>query len=315
MAAWAARCLSRGRPFAHSPMVECGHDRAIRVQGLSTHILWQPVPELPEVETVRTELEPALTGRTLESVEIVDARLVAPDDPRAVAADLEGERVARVGRRGKYLVLGFESGSALVCHLRMTGSFSLARAGRDAYTRAVVMLDDGQTVLYRDVRRFGTWRLLEPGDVEPYLGIRLGVEPLGPRFTTQWLSQRIAGRRAPVKAAILDQRTVAGLGNIYADEALWRARIHPLRPAGELDRDDVRQLQRTIRAALRHGIARQGATLSDYRRPNGETGAMQHEFHVYGRLGEPCDRCGTPIAKTRAGGRGTWFCPRCQTAG
>jgi len=273
------------------------------------------VPELPEVETVRTELEPALTGRTLSRVEIVDPRLVAPDDPRAVASDLEGERVAGVGRRCKYLVIDLDSGGALVCHLRMTGSFGLSADGRDPYTRATVDLDDGETVLYRDVRRFGTWRVLGPGDVEPYLGVRLGVEPLGRRFTTQWLSERLAGRRAPVKAAILGQRSVAGLGNIYADEALWRARIHPLRPAGGLDADEVRRLRRTIRAALRHGIARQGATLSDYRRPNGETGAMQHEFHVYGRLGEPCDRCGRPIAKTRAGGRGTWFCPYCQTAG
>lgn len=272
------------------------------------------MPELPEVETVRTELEPALTGRLFERVEIRDTRLVAPADPRAVAAELEGERVARVGRRGKYLVLRFDSGRALLSHLRMTGSFGL-KNGADPYTRAVVTLDDGRHIVYRDVRRFGTWRLLEPEAVEPYLSVRLGVEPLEPRFTVAWLAGRLAGRRAPIKAAILDQRTVAGLGNIYADEALWRARIHALRPAGELDPDEIRRLHRAIRVALRHGIARQGATLNDYRRPNGERGAMQHEFHVYGRGGEPCARCGTPIAKTRAGGRGTWFCPRCQAAG
>jgi len=273
------------------------------------------VPELPEVETVRTELEPALTGRTIVRAEILDARLVAPDDPREVAAELEGERVDRVARRGKYLVIHFESGRALLCHLRMTGSFLLAPVGADPYTRAVVQLDDARTLVYRDIRRFGTWRLLEPGGIEPYLDLRLGVEPLGSRFTAAWFGERMAGRRAPVKAAILDQRAVAGLGNIYADEALWRAGIHPLRPAGTLDAAEVGRLRRTIRAALRHGIARQGATLSDYRRPNGGTGAMQNEFHVYGRLGEPCDRCGTPIAKTRAGGRGTSFCPRCQAAG
>src|SRR5262245_61029032 len=197
----------------------------------------------------------------------------------------------------------------------MTGSFLLEPVGTDAYTRAVIELDDARTVVYRDIRRFGTWRLLEPGAIEPYLAVRLGVEPLEPRFTAAWLAERMAGRRAPVKAAILDQRTVAGLGNIYADEALWRAGIHPLRPAGKLDPAEVGRLRRTIRAALRHGIARQGATLSDYRRPHGGTGAMQNEFHVYGRLGEPCDRCGTLIAKTRAGGRGTSFCPRCQAAG
>jgi len=274
-----------------------------------------PVPELPEVETVRTELAPAMTGRTFERVEILDGRLVAPDDPRGVAAELEGERVDRVGRRGKYLVISFESGRALLCHLRMTGSFLLEPDDADPYARAVIELDDGRTVVYRDIRRFGTWRLLEPGEIEPYLAVRLGVEPLESRFTAAWLGARMAGRRAPVKAAILDQRTVAGLGNIYADEALWRAGIHPLRPAGNLDAAEVGRLRRTIRAALRHGIARQGATLSDYRRPNGGTGSMQNEFHVYGRLGEPCDRCGTPIAKTRAGGRGSAFCPRCQAAG
>jgi formamidopyrimidine-DNA glycosylase len=121
----------------------------------------------------------------------------------------------------------------------------------------------------------------------------------------------LAGRRAPIKAALLDQRTVAGMGNIYADEALWYARIHPRRPAGELDRNAVRRLHRGVRRALAAGIARQGATLRDYALPNGAAGAMQREFRVYGRGGEPCDRCGTPIEKMRVAGRGTWYCPQC----
>ena len=270
------------------------------------------MPELPEVETVRTGLDPLLTGRTLESVEIRDVRLTAPDDPRAIAAELEGERVAAVERRGKYLVIRFESGRALLSHLRMTGSV-LSDGADDRYARAVVILDDGSSVAYRDVRRFGTWRLLEPDELAPYLDIRLGPEPLGPRFDAAWLGRRLLARRAPVKAALLDQRTVAGLGNIYADEALWRARVHPLRPAGELTAEEVARLARAVRAALRLGIERQGATLSDYRRPSGKEGGMQHALRVYGREGEPCDRCSTPIAKTRAGGRGTCYCPRCQT--
>ena len=270
------------------------------------------MPELPEVETVRTGLEPLLTGRRLDSVEIRDVRLTAPDDPHAIAAELEGERVEAVERRGKYLVVRFESGRTLLAHLRMTGSFLHATNGDDQYVRAVVKLDDGENVAYRDVRRFGTWRLLEPDELGPYLDFRLGPEPLGPRFDAAWLGRRLEGRRAPVKAALLDQRTVAGLGNIYADEALSRARIHPLRPAGELTHEEVARLTRAVRGALRLGIERQGATLTDYRRPSGEEGGMQHEFRVYGREGEPCDRCGTPIAKTRAGGRGTWYCPRCQ---
>ena len=180
------------------------------------------MPELPEVETVRRQLEPILVGRTFERVEIADARLVRPYDPVEVAAELSGERVAAVERRGKYLVVRFESGRVLLVHLRMTGSFHSGRRGslQDvSHRRAVVTLENGSDVAYRDVRRFGTWLLLEPGELEPYLGARVGPEPLGPRFTTAFLRGRLAGRAAPLKAAVLDQRTAAGLGNIYADEA------------------------------------------------------------------------------------------------
>jgi formamidopyrimidine-DNA glycosylase len=197
----------------------------------------------------------------------------------------------------------------------MTGSLRHAAGGSladDPYRRAVVRLDDGSDVAYRDVRRFGTWLLLEPGELEPYLGERLGAEPLSRAFTSRRLGARLAGRKAPIKAAILDQRTLAGMGNIYADEALWRARIHPLRPAGDLDADEIKRLFRGVRRALKAGIARQGATLRDYSTPDGRRGRMQHEFKVYGRGGEPCERCGTPIEKTRVGGRGTWYCPHCQ---
>ena len=273
------------------------------------------MPELPEVETVRTSLEPVLVGRTFEQVTIDDPRLTRPFDPHAVAQELEGERVASVERRGKYLVVRFESGRVLLVHLRMTGSFRHAPAGVPAdgpHTRAVVTLDDGSDVAYRDVRRFGTWLLVEPAELDPYLEARIGGEPLARSFTPKVLAAGLANRKAPVKAALLDQRTVAGVGNIYVDEALWRAQIHPLRPAGRLDEDEIRRLHRAIRDALRVGIRRQGATLRDYARPDGGRGRMQDAFKVYGREGEPCDRCGTPIEKTRAGGRGTWYCPTCQ---
>ena len=273
------------------------------------------MPELPEVETVRLRLAPALVGRRLEEVEILDPRLVRPFEPEAVAAELEGERVVAVDRRGKYLVVLLESGRVLLVHLRMTGSFRHGPAGsfdEDPYRRAVVRLDDGSEVAYRDVRRFGTWLLLEPGELEPYLARRLGPEPFARDFTARALGARLSGRRAPIKAALLDQRSLAGMGNIYADEALWRARVHPLRPAGELDADEVRRVHRAVRAALEAGIARQGATLRDYAAPDGSSGTMQHEFKVYARTGQPCFRCRTPIEKTRAGGRGTWFCPKCQ---
>ena len=273
------------------------------------------MPELPEVETVRMQLEPHLRGRRFDHVDIADARLTRPFDPAAVAAELEGERVAEVGRRGKYLIFRFESGRVLLIHLRMTGSLSHHRNGAvadDAYRRAVVRLDDGSDVTYRDVRRFGTWLLLEAGELEPYLAERLGSEPLAGGFTAVVLGELLSGRRAAIKAALLDQRTLAGMGNIYVDEALWYARVHPLRPASDVRPTEVRALHRGIRRALRAGIERQGATLRDYRTPDGDAGTMQYEFRVYGRTDESCWRCGTPIAKTRVAGRGTWYCPACQ---
>jgi formamidopyrimidine-DNA glycosylase len=273
------------------------------------------MPELPEVESVRRRLAPLVEGRTFETVSIADSRLTRPFDPREIAAELEGERVEALDRRGKYLIVRFESGRSLLIHLRMTGSLRHGEAGTlpdDPHRRAVVRLDDGSDVAYRDVRRFGTWLLLEPGELGPYLDARVGEEPLLESYRARNLAARLAGRKAPIKAAILDQRTVAGVGNIYADEALWRARVHPLTPAAALTLDEVRALHRGIRRALQLGIARQGSTLGDYRLPDGEPGSMQDEFKVYGRAGEPCERCGTPIDKTRLAGRGTWYCPGCQ---
>jgi len=275
------------------------------------------MPELPEVESVRRQLEPALVGRRLERVRIDDPRLVRPYEPAEVAAELEGELVAAVERRGKYLVVRFESGRVLLIHLRMTGSLLHAPSGPlpdDSHRHAVVRLDDGSEVAYRDVRRFGTWLLLESGEAEPYLAARVGGEPLDTLFTAARLGKRLAGRRTSLKAALLDQRTLAGMGNIYVDEALWRARLYPRRPASGLDRNELRRLHRGIRAALEHGLARQGSTLRDYRLPDGSGGSMQDEFRVYGRRDEPCDRCGTPISRTQVAGRTTWFCPTCQSA-
>ena len=264
------------------------------------------MPELPEVETYRARLEPRLVGRKLSRVRIHDPRLTMPLEPAEVEAELEGERVASVERRGKYIVVRFESGLALVVHLRMTGGFPETPA---THERATIDLDDGTGVSYRDVRRFGTWHVLAPLELEEYLGARLGPEPLGPRFTVRFLSERLARRRAALKAVLLDQRVVAGMGNIYADEALWHARLHPLRPALELDDSEVASLRRGVRRALRRGIERQGADLGDGAYPQG---SMQDEFRVYGRTGEPCRRCRAPIEKTRVGGRGTHYCPVCQ---
>ncbi|MGH3041368.1 MAG: DNA-formamidopyrimidine glycosylase, partial [Gaiellaceae bacterium] len=205
------------------------------------------MPELPEVETIRSRLAPRLTGRTLTRVEILDHRLTRPEPPEVVANALEGERIADVRRRGKYLVVVFESGRHLLVHLRMTGNvLHPASEGRedDPHVRAVVRLDDGSDVVYRDVRRFGTWDLLEPEELDEYFAARqLGVEPLSRAFTAASFGRALAGRRAPVKAALLDQRAAAGIGNIYADEALWYARVHPLTPAGELGEQQVNALR------------------------------------------------------------------------
>jgi formamidopyrimidine-DNA glycosylase len=270
------------------------------------------VPELPEVETERRRLAARVEGRRIAAARIDDPRLTRPEEPSWIAARLAGERVEAVERRGKYLVLRLVDSDShshshtLLVHLRMTGSFRYAPASHE---RAVLELDDGTRIAYRDLRRFGTWLLLDPEDADAHLRIRLGPEPLGRRFTARFLADRLAGRKAPVKAAILDQRTVAGLGNIYADESLWHAGIHPLRKAGRLSGGEVERLREGIRRALRLGIRRQGADLGDGTYSGGR---MQHEFRVYGRAGEPCDRCGTAIEKTRAGGRGTWYCPVCQ---
>ncbi len=273
------------------------------------------MPELPEVETIRSRLAPRLAGRRIERVAIVDPRLTRPEPPEAVAAALEGERIADVRRRGKYLVFAFESGRHLLVHLRMTGGFQHSAEGgddSDPHRRAVVRLDDGSDVAYRDVRRFGMWLLLEPGELDDYWRGRLGSEPLEREFTTASLARGLSGRRLAVKAALLDQRAVAGIGNIYADEALWWARIHPLRPAGSLAKDEVAALRKGVRKALEVGIARHGTTLRDYRDPDGRRGRMKGELRVYGREHEPCRRCGTPIERIRAAGRGTWYCPYCQ---
>lgn len=266
------------------------------------------MPELPEVETERSRLAAAIAERRILSARIDDARLTRPDDPAAVASMLTGDRVDAVERRGKYILVRLASGNTLVVHLRMTGGFRYEPASHE---RAVLELEGGGRVAYRDTRRFGTWLLTDTEDADRLIAVKNGPEPLGRGFTAAFLEGRLARRTAPLKAAVLDQRTVGGLGNIYADEALWHARLHPQRPAGDLSSEEIAALRDAIRKALRLGIRRGGATLYDQAYAGG---AMQHEFRVYGRAGEPCERCGTPIAKIVVGGRGTSFCPTCQAA-
>jgi formamidopyrimidine-DNA glycosylase len=274
------------------------------------------VPELPEVETVRRQLAPHLEGRVIERAEVLDARWCEPAAPGELADAIEGRTVEAVGRRGKYLDVALTDEVHLVMHLRMTGNLLFQPAGasdEQPYVRVRLTLDDGATVLFADPRRFGTGLVLL-GDAarDDYFAARLGVEPLTPGFTPDALRALARGRRSPVKAFLLAQERIAGVGNIYADEALFRARIHPLRPVGTLRRAQLEALHGAVNESLAAGIDARGASIDDFRHTDGARGSFQDRFLVHRREGEPCPRCGTTIVKLRAAGRGTYVCPRCQ---
>ena len=269
------------------------------------------MPELPEVETIRRQLAPAVEGRRLERLEVLDPRWSEPAPPSEVEDALRGRVIERLSRRGKYLVFEFEDDVYLVMHLRMTGNLLLGREG--SHVRVRFELDSGEELLFADVRRFGTGVVLLGRDaLEGYFRARLGVEPLSPDFTAEALRELGRNRRAPVKAFLLNQERIAGVGNIYADEALFRAHIHPLRPVGTLKRPQIAALRDAVVEVLEAGIDSRGATIDDFRNADGAEGAFQDRFLAYGREGEPCVRCGRPIRKLRAAGRGTYVCERCQ---
>ena len=272
------------------------------------------MPELPEVETIRRQLAPAVEGRVLSVLAIRDPRWCLPLAPDAVREALEGRRVRRLGRRGKYLVWELADEAFLLMHLRMTGTLLLDPPAPTPYERVRFVLDGGAHELrFCDPRRFGTGELaLGAAARDAFFAARLGLEPLGAELSGEALRRLARGRRAPVKAFLLDQRRIAGVGNIYADEALFRARIHPLRPAGSLSRAQCDALAQAVRAALSAGLAAGGATIDDFRHADGVRGAFQEEFLVHRRRGEPCPRCGTPIVKFVAAGRGTYACEHCQ---
>jgi formamidopyrimidine-DNA glycosylase len=271
------------------------------------------MPELPEVETIRRQLAPAVEGRRLTEMEVLDPRWCDPAPPWDVANAVSGRRVERLDRRGKYLVWELSGDVHLVMHLRMTGN--LLYTGDARFARARMRLDDGGSVVFADQRRFGTGVVLLGSEArDEYFASRLGVEPLSADFTTEHLRELARGRRAPVKAFLLTQERIAGVGNIYADEALFRARVHPLRPVGTLRRPQLEALRQGVVESLEAGIDARGATIDDFRHADGAEGSFQDRFLVHLRAGEPCVRCGATIRKIRAAGRGTYFCPRCQRA-
>ena len=271
------------------------------------------MPELPEVETIRRQLAPSLEGRRITDVEILDPRWTRPVDPGVVEAGLRGTVVERVARAGKYLDLVLSDGRHLLMHLRMTGSLLFDPATEPLHTRVRFHLDGGHLLLYLDPRRFGTGQLLpDVAARDAYLAVRLGAEPFTSAFSPVYLRQTARGRRAPVKAFLLDQRRIAGVGNIYADEALFRAGIHPLRPAGALTSAQWERLHAAIEEVLTAGIDSQGASIDDFRHVDGARGSFQDRFLIHRRAGEPCPVCGRPVRKIVAAGRGTYVCERCQ---
>jgi formamidopyrimidine-DNA glycosylase len=281
------------------------------------------MPELPEVETIRGQLAPLVEGRRLLRVEILDPRWSRPLAPSELEEALEGRRVERLGRRGKYLVWHLSDDVYLAQHLRMTGAVLADPDPEPAHTRVRIKLGArqgegrgkgaGRKLVIVDPRRFGTGELLLGTDaMDEFFAARLGLEPFEEGYTAEHLRGLAKGRRMPVKALLLDQRKIAGVGNIYADEALFRAGIHPLRAAGTLTLAQWERLRETTIEALSAGIAARGATIDDFRHVDGVRGSFQHQFLVHLREGEPCGTCGTTIVKMVAAGRGTYVCESCQ---
>jgi formamidopyrimidine-DNA glycosylase len=264
------------------------------------------VPELPEVETTAHRLAPDLVGCTITAVRLDWARHTP--DPDLLCSLLPGRKVTHVGRRGKFIVIALDpSDRTLLIHLRMSGRLSIvpARTEPDPYAHTVLALEDGRELRFSDTRKFG--QLYLPADPEEILA-RLGPEPLSPEFTPAWLAEALAGRRRAIKPLLLEQTFVAGLGNIYTDEVLFRAGIDPRRPANSLDEGEVDRLHGAIRGVLREAIDHQGTSL-DWVYPEG---GMEDRLQVYGRAGEPCVCCRTTIERIVLGQRGTHFCPSCQ---
>ncbi len=269
------------------------------------------MPELPEVETIARELRPHLVGRRIQAARIEWPGAIAAPTPDVFQATIRNRQITNVSRRAKYLLLPLDSGETLLIHLRMTGNLEIcpADAAPGQYTRVILYLDDGQALHFHDQRKFGRlWLLRDPTVL---LG-KLGPEPLDNAFTARDLAARLRDRRAPIKAVLLDQHCIAGLGNIYADEALFAARIDPRRPANSLDESEVRRLHSAIRSILAEAIRARGSTLRDYRPPDSERGRFQERFRVYHRADQPCPACGTPIVRIRLAQRSTHFCPNCQ---
>ena len=274
------------------------------------------MPELPEVETYVREIAPLLRGRQVVAARVRWARTIAAPDPTSFAEMIIGQRFATFNRRGKFMLLGLESGDTLIVHLRMTGHLFVQENGvePDKHTHVLLDLDDGRCLHYQDSRKFGRiWLVSNP----EWVLAKLGPEPLGEAFSVQDFAAKLAGREASIKSLLLDQRIVAGVGNIYADESLFAARLYPARAGGNLTLPEIERLRDSIQTVLQKAIQRNGSSLGhssvqNYVRPNGEPGGFQDEHRVYQRAGQACSDCGQMIERIVLGQRSTHFCAVCQ---
>jgi formamidopyrimidine-DNA glycosylase len=269
------------------------------------------MPELPEVETIVRGLARKIVGRTIERVEVRLERIAVAPQNVAFTLALLGERIGSVRRRGKYAVIELASGRSLVTSLRMTGRLIVAQDGEPEWpsTHVVLSFREGGRLRFSDVRTFGRMRLVAAGEAWDR---ELGVEPLSSGFTPAAFIGMLSGRTTPVKVLLLDQRRIAGIGNIYACEALWEARIRPSLPCRRLTKPAICRLRRAIIDVLQRAIEMRGTSVDDYVDADGLQGGFQNNLSVYGRDGSPCLRCGSPVVRTVLAQRGTWWCRRCQ---
>lgn len=273
------------------------------------------MPELPEVETVKRTLQRLVAGKTVEDVDVFLPKIVKePSDVSLFVRRLRGAKLTGVGRRGKFLKIFFDPW-VLVSHMRMEGRYRLLPRGEplEKHTHVVFRFTDGTDLRYRDVRQFGTMHLFRRGeeDALPPLN-KLGPEPLSDEFTLEQFRENLAGRTTRLKALLLNQEFLSGLGNIYVDEALFEAGLHPERSVQSLTGEETERLYRSIRSTLEKAVEAGGSTVRSYVDGNGDMGMFQLQIRVYGRKGEPCPRCGEPIRRLVVAGRGTHLCPACQ---
>ncbi|MFT4036589.1 MAG: bifunctional DNA-formamidopyrimidine glycosylase/DNA-(apurinic or apyrimidinic site) lyase [Thermomicrobiales bacterium] len=273
------------------------------------------MPELPEVETVRQSLLGRVVGQQIADMRVGDfPGVLGTDSPEDVLQRVRGRRFQDIRRRAKYLFFDLDDDTAIMIHLRMTGRLSLVPTGRAElrHQRAAFTLGNGHDLRFSDQRKFGRVLHLHPDDVAR-LDARIGIEPLSDAFTPGWLQEKLRRRSGKIKAVILDQHLIGGLGNIYADEALFAARIHPERAANSLDQDELTRLQHAIQRVLLAALDRKGTTFSSFEDADGLAGGYGEKLQVYGRGGRAaCPECGTPLLRLVVGGRGTAYCPACQ---